>query len=683
MTSEVAQKPSRSTVPASPLSTRSPHYFPEVDGIRAIAVLMVMFCHARLVGFGGGFVGVDLFFVISGYVVTLAITRQQEAGQFSLSDFYARRLRRLLPALYTVALATLAFCLVFSFPENTFKLIKNLGFMALFASNIYLSRQTGYFDLESAKQPLLHTWSLSVEEQFYFLLPLTLVFLRRFQPRNRAIALVAALLAALAYSILHTNKVGAAGYYFLPGRLFEFLAGVVLALGIRRLDALRPFVANVLVVLGLAAVAVCSLRYGPQTVMPGVNAILPCVAAALLIVGGRYAGALHPVLSNRPLRYLGRISYPLYLWHWPLLFAFNRLGLRDTAWMCLALGLSLLLAALTHHWIEKPWRARSMRPGRTWLILWLLPVLFVAGLYLLAKKTEHFSVFYPQKYRADYVDAGQSVFDHPRADRCWGKVAVTQAAECALGAPGAPVKAVLWGDSHAYHQIDFLDAIGKAHNLAIHDMAFTMCAPVANSPEQAGDPGYQRHAQECRAHDIEVMKHILANPEIKLVFMSAVWDIYGGGADGGPGLHGYRPSQFETELAATVARLNAAGKRVIMLDDIPILPEGLENCASDRLYLPGATQRDCSYDRAIAEQNHQTAARILAGVVQAYPGTAVINTYDVFCDAARCHSEIGGVPLYKHDDRGHLSAGGSRVFYDLYMRKRPAQLDQIFQRDPG
>lgn len=678
MTIDVAQQP-RTTAPSAPHPTRSPHYFPEIDGIRAIAVLLVMFCHAKFSGFAGGFVGVDLFFVISGYVVTLAITRQQAAGGFALADFYARRLRRLLPSLYTVALATLAFCLLFCFPDNNFELIKNLGFLILFSSNIYLAKQTGYFDLEAAKQPLLHTWSLSVEEQFYLILPLCLVFLARIKPRTRFIALLAALLLALAYSVLRTTKVGAAGYYFLPARLFEFLFGVVLALVIGRLAVLGPRLANLLVVLGIAALAVCSLRYGPQTIMPGTAAILPCLAAVLLIAGGRYAGALHPVLSNRPLRYLGRISYPLYLWHWPLMFAFNRLGLGGAAWMGLALGLSVVLAALTHRWIEQPGRARSERPRRTWLRLWVLPFLLVLGLYLLAQKTDNLTRFYPEKYRADHLNAGRSVFDEPRAKRCWSKVDVAPAAECTVGRPDAPVKAVLWGDSHAYHQIDFVDAIGKAKNIAIHTMAYTMCAPVANSPERAGDPAYQRHAEECRAHDIAVMKHLLASPEIKIVFMGAVWDIYGGHDDGtSPGLHGYLPRQFEAELAATIAQLNAAGKRVILLDDVPFLPAELDNCASDRLYLPGRADRDCSFSRATAEQTHQRTAQLLAQVVQAHPATAIIDTFDVFCDDKRCHSEIDGVPLYKHDDRSHLGAGGSRMFYQLYMRRRPQQLDQIF-----
>jgi peptidoglycan/LPS O-acetylase OafA/YrhL len=680
MTIDVAQKQSGTTPPATTIPARSPHYFPEIDGIRAIAVLIVMFCHAKLIGFTGGFVGVDLFFVISGYVVTLGITRQQDGGQFVLSNFYARRLRRLLPPLYTVALATLAFCLLFSFPENNFKLIKNLGFLILFGSNIYLSRETGYFDLESAKQPLLHTWSLSVEEQFYFLLPLCLVFLRRFRPRTRAIALCGAMLLALAYSITHTAKVGPAGYYFLPARLFEFLFGVVLALAIRRLDAIPRYLADLLVVLGIAAVAYCSLRYGPQTLMPGTNAILPCLAAVLLIVGGRYAGALRPVLSNRPLRYLGRISYPLYLWHWPLIFALNRLGLAQAHWMWGAMGLSLILAALTHHWIELPWRARRERPRRTWLTLWGIPFVAVLAMYLLAKQTENFSVFYPQKYRADYVNAGRYVFDDARARKCFMQPEVSSATDCTLGTPGAPVKAVLWGDSHAYHLLDFVDAIGKAKNITIHDMAYRMCAPVANSPERAGEPVLQSHAEECRARNIEVMRHILSDPQVKVVFMSAIWAIYQG--DGrAVGAHGYRDGQIETELAATVSQLNAAGKRVVMLDDTPMLPAELVNCPSDRLYLPRFAHRECSFSRTLAEQQHQFAAGLLGRIMKAYPTTALIDTYYVPCDATRCYAELNGVSLYKHDDAGHLSSGGTRIFYELYIQKHPGQLDQIFGRN--
>lgn len=684
--SDVAYKQAStaSTVPSPGLSSRDQRYFPEVDGIRAIAVLMVMFCHAKLMGFAGGFVGVDIFFVISGYVVTLAITRQQQSGNFSLAEFYARRLRRLLPSLYLMALATLVFCLVFNFPETNFKLLKNLMALTLFGSNFYLAKHTDYFDLESAKQPLLHTWSLSVEEQFYLILPLCLVFLGRYKPRTRAIVLVLAFVLALVYSIVQTNKVGASGYYFLPARLFEFLLGTVIALGIARARALPAYLADLLLVLGGVAVWVCCVKFGPQTIMPGTAALLPCAAAALLIVGGRHAGALRPLLSNAPLRYLGRISYPLYLWHWSCIFAFNRFGLSETRWMILALALSTVLAVLTHHWVELPWRARKDRPGRTWLMLWLAPVVAVLALTQLARPTDNFTKFYPQQYRDDYHHAGYSVFDVPRAKQCWRQAGVTSEAECTLGAPGSANRAVLWGDSHAYQQIGLIDAIGKARHIAIQDMTYTLCAPVANSPEHSPEVIIRNHAQDCRAHNLAVMDHILADPRITLVFMGAVWDAYAHvPGDNAPNARGYTQGQFETELGATIARLNAAGKRVIMLDDIPMLPAELVNCPSDRLYLPAFARRECSFPRAVAEEQHRVAADLLARTVQAFPTTAVINTYDVPCDETRCHAELQGVPLYKHDDTGHLGMGGTAIFHELYMRKHPGQLDQIFGTNKG
>lgn len=684
MTIDVERPQSTAPPPVSTASIQHHHpaYFQEIDGIRAIAVLLVMFCHAKLLGLGGGYIGVDVFFVISGYVVTLAILRQQQAGKFALMDFYARRLRRLLPSLYTVALATLVFCLLFTFPENNLELLKNLGFMMVFGSNIYLARQTGYFDVESAKQPLLHTWSLSVEEQFYFILPLCLVLVHRYRPQARVLAVFAALALALAYSILHTDKVGAAGYYFLPARLFEFLIGVAIAVVIARLNFLRGYMADALVVAGIVLLWLCSVNYGPQTIMPGKNAILPCFAAGLLIIGGRYAGMLQPLLSNRPLGYLGRISYPLYLWHWPMIFGFNRFGLGSTGWMCLALAISLVLAMLTHHLIETPWRARKDRPGRTWLMLWVAPFAFLLALFGLARSTDNFSAFYPQQYRADYQNAGLSVFDSPRAKKnCWSKVDVTSPQDCRLGADGVPVTAVLWGDSHAYHQISFIDAIGKAQGIAIHDLAFTMCGPIATSPERAGVPGYQRHAEECRTHGIAVMKYILDHPDIQWVFMSAAWHIYHVPDDyPGVNVHGFAPRQFDAELTATLKQLEAAGKRVVFLDDIPYLPPDMVNCPSNRVFLPGFPQRECSFSRTVAEQNYPVMAGVVRRMAQAFPATAVIDTYYVPCDETHCHAERDGVALYRHDDSSHLGLGGSNIFYQLYLKKYPDQLNAIFQR---
>jgi hypothetical protein len=348
--------------------------------------------------------------------------------------------------------------------------------------------------------------------------------------------------------------------------------------------------------------------------------------------------------------------------------------------MVAAFTLSLALASFTHHFIEVPCRMRQWKLGRTVMVLWVVPFVTLLVLFFIAQRTAGFAILYPKPYRDDYLNAGLSVFDQPRAEKCWGKVEVTRPEDCTLGAKDSPVKAVLWGDSHAYHQIDFIDEIGKKKNLAIQDMAFTMCAPIARSPEQAGDPGFQRHAEQCQAHDAAVIKYILAHPEIKIVFMSAVWDLYADYAgQTGPRLHGYRDGEFRAELLATIAQLNQAGKRVVLLDDTPILPEELENCGSNHVYLPKFAHRDCSFSRPDAAHRHAVAEAVLNDVVEASPSSAIISTYYAICNDLRCFSVVDDVPLYKHNDRGHLGAGGSRLFFSLYQKKFPQQLDEIFQ----
>jgi hypothetical protein len=297
---------------------------------------------------------------------------------------------------------------------------------------------------------------------------------------------------------------------------------------------------------------------------------------------------------------------------------------------------------------------------------------------LTAKQTNSFLRFYPARYQQDYHDTGTTVFQEPRAKFCWSKDGVTPADQCTLGDAGASRKAAYLGDSHAYHLIDFMDQLGKQQHIAIHDMAFTMCAPIENSPERAGDPGFQRHAEECRRHNQQVLAHVLARQDISLVFMSAVWDLYSNTAsDGKPNLHGFLPQQINNELAATIAKLEAAGKRVIFLDDIPLLPAALEDCVSNRVYLPGRAGDRCAYPRAEADARYVAINALLADMRARFPRAATIHTYDVACDASQCHAEIDGTGLYAHNDRGHLGKGGGMIYYRAYQRRHPGEVEAI------
>ena len=672
----------RSTPTAAPtLSKDLTAYCPEIDGLRAVAVLLVVFCHAQLFGLSGGFIGVDVFFTISGYVVTLAILRSQAQGDFSLGRFYQRRLQRLAPLVLLVLGATLLFCARFCFPQDAAAVLKNALLVTVFYSNIYLSKQTGYFDPDADKQALLHTWSLSVEEQFYLLFPLLLLALRRVSKGALLLALAALMAVALGFS-QHAVDVGTPqAYYKLQYRAYEFLIGTLLAVAHQQgLLRTRALAHDAALLAGLALIGYAALSFNAHTVMPGFHALLPCLGAALVIAGARGASLTGALLANRPAVYLGKLSYGIYLWHWPVLFALRRLQLQSAGWMAVAVALSIVLSVVSHHLWEQPLRYARWSRRKTFALLMAAPIATMGLTLLAANKSDNFSAFYPSALRQNYIDTGHSVFDLPRAKDCWSKVAITSAGQCSLGDQRFPVNAVYWGDSHAYHQIDFIDRMGKDFQLHLHDLALTMCPPNESGPLRAGDAFYQHYRDDCIAHNQQVMAYILSQAAIKTVVMSAVWQNYenpDAGPSPRPTTHGYMPG--DRYLADTLAKLAAAGKRVIFLDDVPIVPPQLDNCASNKLYLPFAAQTDCSYPASYAAEQHRPAARILNEMVQRFPGMAVIHTFDVPCEGERCMTELMGVPLYRNNDTGHLGLGGSRIYYQAYRDKHPQELEQIFR----
>jgi peptidoglycan/LPS O-acetylase OafA/YrhL len=692
MPTALAKKPAHtafsSASPVPPLDTELPPYFPEVDGLRAVAVLLVVFCHAQLFALSGGFIGVDVFFTISGYVVMLASLRRQKRGDFSLGRFYQRRLQRLAPSVLLVLAATLVFCACFCFPEDAFAVLKNALLATVFYSNIYLSKQTGYFDPGADKQALLHTWSLSVEEQFYLLLPLLLLVLRRLRKLPLVLTLAALLAATLAFSQYAVEVGTPQAYYKLQYRAFEFLIGTLLAVahyhgllrGPMRERASAWTLAHELALLaGLSLIAYASLSYSASTVMPGFRALVPCAGAALVIAGARGARHASRLLANRPAVYLGKLSYGIYLWHWPILFALRRLQLHTTGWVAAGMVLSLIFSIMTYHLWEQPLRYARWSQRKTFTVLMAVPISVMGLILLAATKTDNFVSLYPSALRQNYIDTGHSLFDLPRAKDCWSKVAVTSPAQCSLGDTSIPLNAVYWGDSHAYHQIEFVDRLGKDFHLHLHDVALTMCPPNENGPARAGDAFYQHYRDDCLAHNRQVMAYILSQPAIKTVVMSAVWQNYENrdtGPSPHPTTHGYLPG--DSYLADTLAKLAAAGKRLIFLDDIPIVPPELENCAANKFYLPFSEKTDCSYAASYATEQHRPAARILTEMAQRFPGVEIIHTFDVPCEGDRCATELMGTPLYRNNDTGHLGLGGSRVYYDVYRRKYPQELQRVF-----
>jgi peptidoglycan/LPS O-acetylase OafA/YrhL len=332
-------------------------YRPDIDGLRAIAVLCVLFFHVGFGYFGGGWVGVDIFFVISGFLITRLIRDEFEAGSFSFGGFYARRARRLFPAFFfAVAASFIAGSLIFD-PVYLQHFAGEVVYAIVAASNFFYWLDGGYFGVAEQYKPLLHTWSLGVEEQFYLIWPVTMVLVLRHARRYLWLLLIVASLTSLfmAEYFFYADKARAV-FLLLPGRIFEFAIGAMLVWLVRYQSRSRLLL-DVSLLLGLALIMTAVFRFTVQTPFPGIYALVPCLGSALAIFGG-VSPRLGWILGNRLMVGIGRISYSLYLVHWPIIvfYSYHRLAPLDHLEQSLICGASILAAALMYTYIEQPFR---------------------------------------------------------------------------------------------------------------------------------------------------------------------------------------------------------------------------------------------------------------------------------------------------------------------------------------
>ena len=461
-------------------------YRPEIDGLRAIAVLAVVLFHAGIPGFGGGFVGVDIFFVISGYLITSIVASRVGSDSFSFADFYERRARRILPAFF----AMLAFCCLVApsilLPDDYKEFVDTVVAAVLFVSNMLFVRHYDYFGQVPIFNPLLHTWSLAVEEQFYIGLPLLLVVLHRLR-RGAGVAFVAGLaLASFALSVWMVQRSPAAAFFIAPTRVWELLLGSLLALG--AFPAVRqPFLRGLLSLLGLALIAGSIGLLSEDSSFPGANALYPVLGAALLIHGESHgSSACGRLLRTRWLRFMGLISYSLYLWHWPLLVFAKYYIIRDLTPVETGgvVAASFLAAVLSWQFVEQPFRQSHGVTGRAGLFAaagGLMAVFVAFG--LASDRGGPIGVL----TAFAHGDERANRYRNPDFDRCIGglRTRLSRTPEdvlardlCPLGDPAAAPSFVLWGDSHAEAMRPGVDAAARAHGVAGYFAGLINCPPA-------------------------------------------------------------------------------------------------------------------------------------------------------------------------------------------------------------
>lgn len=352
-------------------------YRSEIDGLRAIAVAPVILLHAGFDLLPGGFLGVDIFFVISGYLITSILLAEMSGGTFSTWAFYERRARRILPALFLVMLVSTAFAYLWMLPDALENFGQSLVATTLFSNNVLLAMTSGYWDLESEFKPILHTWSLAVEEQYYILFPLLLLAIHKYLKRSLLLVLLSFLIVSLAYSQWASIHSPSSSFYMLHTRAWELMIGAVCAVFFKRTWSAKLGLmwSNFLSATGLAMIGMAMLLYGHETPTPSLYSLVPTVGAALIILFGCQGTWVHAVLGQRVFVFLGLISYSAYLWHQPLL-AFARIysvNAPTHAVNATLVATTFLLAWLTWKYVEQPCRNRERVSAKS-LILTAIPV---------------------------------------------------------------------------------------------------------------------------------------------------------------------------------------------------------------------------------------------------------------------------------------------------------------------
>ncbi len=623
-------------------------YRPDIDGLRAIAVLLVVGFHAFPKAVPGGFIGVDVFFVISGYLISGLIAAELAAGRFSLLTFYGRRARRIFPALFVVLIACLAAGWWLLLPADYRNLGADASWSAAFAANFAFYFQAGYFDAAADTKPLLHLWSLGIEEQFYFFWPLLLMLTARRRWMWQAALVV--LIASFACNIVFTANDRTAAFFLPISRVWELAAGAMLAL--RPARAQGAVVYNTAAWSGLALLAAAVLLIDRNRLFPGWWALMPVIATALLILAGPAATLNRLVLSHRTLVAIGLISYPLYLWHWPMLvFArIARFGAEPPILMKLALiGASFALAYLTWRWIERPFRF-----GR--LTAWK-PIGATAGLAMAAclALLVWSNAGIPTRFTGDIQYLVKDF--QTEANRAYRNgtclLGDTQAAtafvpDCVstLGAENRLV--LLWGDSYAAHLYPGLPKL--KFNLA--EYTASGCPPIM------GFVSTQR--TNCDAINRFVMSRIEAlKPQT--VILAGRWNLYDG--RGGWG------TMDQAAIHATIAKLTASGvARIVVVGQFPAW-----SLAPARILIRnhqfGMRSRAPNQSAQLAEYStdylDSQSFAVEDSLRQYWPASKVIfiSPRTTLCSAAGCRLLSPGSPPQPVTwDHGHLTLAGSIYF---------------------
>lgn len=668
-----------------------PKYRPDIDGLRAIAVLAVVMFHAFPSWVKGGFIGVDVFFVISGFLISTIIFENLDKGTFSFAEFYARRIRRIFPALLLILIACFAFGWFALLADEYKQLGKHIAAGAAFISNFVLWSEAGYFDNSAETKPLLHLWSLGIEEQFYIIWPPLLWFAwkRRFNLLSLTV-LVACISFALNIKGIRTDAV--ATFYSPQTRFWELLAGSLLAwFMLYRLDRCQgglqqnldrwlsraiysqplendgKTLSNTLAFLGLLLLAYGFWSINKDSRFPGGWALIPVLGTVFLISAGSRTWINRQILSNKIVVWFGLISFPLYLWHWPLL-SFARIveGEIPNRNIRIAIVLvSIVFAWLTYRIVEKPLRFGGHSKSKVSILVTLMIILGCTGYAVYS----HDGVAF-RNYHQKFISYVASIKVTERSAECFEIPYAYKKSDqwfCDLGDKSKPTKYFAYGDSHALSAVPYLETYAVEHNVNIQFTGTSGCPSLLGIQSMRGSEGIEKY--NCRSLNERVFHYVKDNG-IKNVILINRWTYYTGSKSRPGELNlisrdpesTVSPESSKNDLLwalnNTVRRYKNIGVNVLFVEDNP------QQIHEPKDILRRGGARDDLYNKySVSYAEHLDNQRLINNAIRQSGGTSV-SFDDILCNKEICPLVSNSKFIYSDDD--HLSVEGARLLYPKF-----------------
>ncbi|MFI7812443.1 acyltransferase family protein [Citrobacter werkmanii] len=650
-------------------SMNSAKYRPDIDGLRTLAVLMVILYHVGVQGISGGFVGVDVFFVISGYLITGIIYPKLQAGTFSYQDFYLRRIKRIYPTLLLVVAVTFIASYFFMMQTDFKEFINSALASLLSLSNFFFMLNTGgYFDQSTDNLPLLHTWSLSVEEQFYILWPIILTLAFRF--KKGAFIFIASLLLSIGYSQYLTLTNPSFAYYMIPSRAFELLIGGMCSIYLKNTFPTIK-IRSLLASLGAIIIIASSLILSKHSNFPGLNALPVCLGTAMIIIAGN--GNIYPsvnkILSFKPVVYIGKISYAAYLWHWPLIAFYNYRGLPLTPLNQLTIIITtLLLSSITFHFIENKTRYLNFSFQKTVLIFFVLPVIAFTGITIASYKTDGFAYRFkgyidelsakndPSKIRSDcHTNYYKNNWDIKKI-----------IPECNIGDTSRPVDGYLWGDSFGNASAGFFDSYGKANGLNFQERTISWTPPIPAT--SFGRPNFKNEYKTSTASFTSWIFN--ESLKYKYVVLSADWRQYDKcSRDEITGIphecalfdsNGNNITRdYRNRVESMIKEYINHGVNVIIFNSV----NGIDfnKIKSGKISGKDISTKEYMKKEVIGDDE------FIHYLVKKYSQITYIDPNNILCKNGSCTGQINGKIIYR--DGGHLNWSGSKELGRLFVKE--------------